>query len=64
MRNLKPFVNNTKLWDDFVEELEERILKSYKAMAQMDDLNEIYRMQGEIRALNKLRQLKEKVNNG
>lgn len=60
--NLKPFVNNRDLWEDFLEELEERVQTCYKTMAQLKDPVEIYRVQGELSALYKLQQLRDKVN--
>lgn len=60
--NLKPFVNNRDLWEDFLEELESRIQTCYTTLAQLKDPVEIYRTQGEIATLYKLQQLRDKVN--
>lgn len=60
--NLKPFVNNRELWDDFLEELKERIQACHKKLEQLTDPVDFHRTQGEIQALRKLEQLRDKVN--
>lgn len=62
--SLKPFVNDKHLWSDFLEELETRISQQHKKMEQLYDEKDLYRTQGEIRALRGLMQLREKVNSG
>jgi hypothetical protein len=60
--NLKPFVNNKDLWEDFLVELDVRIKACHKKLEQTADTAEIYRAQGEIAALRKLEKLRDKVN--
>jgi hypothetical protein len=60
--NLKPFVNNKELWEDFQQELSNRIQASYKKLEQVTDTVDIYRTQGEIQALKNLMKLRDKVN--
>jgi len=60
--NLKPFVNDKDLWEDFVSELDSRIQACYKCLEQHVAQVDIYRTQGEIVALNKLKKLRDKVN--
>lgn len=60
--NLKPFVNNKELYDDFLEELEERIEKARITMEQTPSHDEMFRCQGDIRTLRKLKTLRDKVN--
>ena len=62
--NLKPLVNNKELWDSLKQELEDSISLAHKNLESAKDLEEIYRLQGEVRALRKLSYLREKVNNG
>jgi len=62
--NLKPFVNSPDLWKTFLEELDERIEKTNKQMSQMDEPKDLYRCQGELKALRSLQKLRDKVNNG
>ena len=60
--NLKPFVNNKDLWEDFKQELDNRIQGCYKKLEQVSDMTEVYRTQGEIQALKNLLKLRDKVN--
>jgi hypothetical protein len=62
--NLKPLVNDKPLWQSFLEELDERIAFCHKTLEQVDEPSQMYRLQGEIAALKKLKFLREKVNNG
>jgi len=61
---LKLVVNNKPQWDAMLEEIYFRIAFTHKQMEQYDDPAEIYRFQGEIRALRSLTKLRDKVNNG
>jgi len=60
--SLKLIVNNKDLWDALLEELDERIHFTHKQLEQSLDVHEIYRLQGEVRALRRLKQLRDKVN--
>lgn len=60
--SLKQLVNNKHLYEDFLEEIDERIEQTRKALEQASDVETMYRMQGAIGALRKLKTLKEKVN--
>ena len=59
---IKQLVNSTALWDSFCKELDERLDFSYRQLSQRDEPSEMYRIQGEIRALNSLKKLRDKVN--
>ena len=63
MNELKLVVNNKPQWDAMLEEIDFRIAFIHKQMEQYDDPAEIYRFQGEIRALRSLTKLRDKVNN-
>lgn len=60
--NLKPFVNNKELYEDFQEYLGELIEAKRKVLEQATDTILIYQTQGAINALRKLKTLKEQVN--
>jgi hypothetical protein len=60
--NLKPFVNDKHLYDDFQEELRGRIRNAQSGLETVTSLPEICQFQGEIKALRKLLLLREKVN--
>lgn len=59
---LKPFVNNPELYTPFIEEIAERIAFTHVSLEQSREIDEIYRLQGEIRALRSLLKLRDKVN--
>jgi|TARA_B110000858_G_scaffold157134_1_gene179781 hypothetical protein len=60
--SLKLLVNNKEAWDAFEVELNERIQNSYRMFSQTEESNVMYRMQGQVHALNALKQLRLKVN--
>ena len=60
--SLKLLVNNSEAWNAFEAELDERIQASYRMFSQTEDSNVIYRMQGQVHALQALKQLRLKVN--
>ena len=61
---LKPFVNNQELYTPFIEEIAERIAFTHVTLEQSREIDEIYRLQGEIRALRSLLRLRDKINGG
>ena len=62
--SLKLVVNNKDSWDAMPEELEVRIQFAYKQLEQRTEVEELYRLQGEVRALRSLTRLRDKVNGG
>ena len=60
--NLKPFVYNVDLYRPFLEEIDSRILFSQVALEQSREPDEMFSLQGELRALRSLGRLREKVN--
>ena len=59
---LKPFVNNPELYNTFLEEIGERIIMSQIALEQSREPDEMFRLQGELRALRSLMRLRDKIN--
>jgi hypothetical protein len=59
---LKQLVNDKTLHDAFLEELNTRINFAYKQLEQRDEPLELHRLQGEIKALRSLKQLRDKIN--
>jgi len=59
---LKPFVNNLELYNPFLEEIDERIVFAQIALEQSREPDELFRLQGEIRALRSLLRLRDKIN--
>jgi hypothetical protein len=62
--SLKLLVNNPDIWKPFVSEIEERIELTHKNLEQMATAEDLYRLQGEVRAYRKLLALRDKVNAG
>tara|TARA_R110000796_G_scaffold2044_8_gene8155 strand:- start:3404 stop:3592 length:189 start_codon:yes stop_codon:yes gene_type:complete len=60
--NLKPLVNDKHLYDDFLEELRDRIRIAQASLEIVTETSDVFRCQGEIKALRKLLKLREKVN--
>ena len=60
--SLKSFVNNKGEWDSFCEELDSEIAVLHKRLEQSESVVEIHQAQGGIRALRRLKYLREKVN--
>jgi len=59
---LKKLVNDKPLWDAFCAELDSRIGFAHKQIEQRDEPLELHRLQGEIKALRSLKQLRDKIN--
>lgn len=60
--SLKSFVNDKTTWDEFIQELDERISGNHRSMENLSDTAEIYRHQGAIKALRQLKYLRDYVN--
>lgn len=60
--SLKAFVNNKPDWDAFCEMLDEEIGLYHKRLEQSNSDLELYRTQGCIQALRKLKYLRDKLN--
>jgi hypothetical protein len=60
--SLKLLVNNPDIWKPFVSEIEDRIELTHKNLEQMATAEDLYRLQGEVRAYRKLLALRDKVN--
>ena len=60
--SLKLVVNNKDSWDAMLIEITERIAFAHRQLEQRNEPEELYRIQGEIRALRSLSMLREKVN--
>ena len=60
--SLKLLVNNPEAWKAFEKEIDIRIQESYRQFSQADESYVMYRVQGQIFALQALKQLRLKVN--
>ena len=60
--NLKKLVNDKSLWDSFLEYIDKSITEQHKAMEQATDIQVVFRTQGAITALRRLKYLKDEMN--
>lgn len=60
--SLKSFVNNKQEWDSFLEYIEGAISKVHKRLEQSSTMEELFRAQGEINALKRLKSMRDEVN--
>lgn len=60
--SLKTFVNNKGEWDAFCQELDDNIAELHKRLEQSEHVVEIHQTQGGIRALRRLKYMRDKVN--
>ena len=59
MKELKQIVNTKPVWDSFLEYLDETITLVHKRLEQEVDVEKIYRAQGEIAALRRLKYMRD-----
>jgi hypothetical protein len=62
MKELKQIVNTKPVWDSFLEYLDETITLVHKRLEQEVDVEKIYRAQGEIAALRRLKYMRNEFN--
>jgi hypothetical protein len=59
---LKKITNDKPLWDAYVEYLDSKIGAAHVRIEQSNDAEAMYRIQGEIAALRRLKLMREEVN--
>ena len=59
---VKKLVNDKPLWDGFVGVLNEKIEVAQRKLEQETSIEGVYRAQGEIAALRKLKYLRDEIN--
>ena len=62
MKELKQIVNAKPVWDSFLQYLDETIVTDQKRLEQEADVEKIYRAQGEIAALRRLKYMRDEFN--
>lgn len=62
LSRLKPWVGNNRQWEAFSNYLDEAIEAHFKVMEQSTDTIALYRQQGAIQALRRLKQLRDEIN--
>jgi hypothetical protein len=59
---IKLLVNNKEIWDAYNDELDQMLETTRKSLEKADTDLEIYRYQGEVRMIRKMKQLRDRVN--
>ena len=62
LSKLKPWVNNNRQWEAFNSYVDTMINMQHKALEQAEDNVMMYRSQGAIAVLRKLKTLKDEIN--
>ena len=62
MMKLKKFTNDKELWDSFVEYIDDSIAKQHKALEQATEVPMIYKLQGSIACLRRMKYLRDELN--
>ena len=60
--NLKKLVNDKSLWDNFVEYIDDSIAKQHKALEQATEVSMMYKLQGSIACLRRMKYLIDELN--
>ena len=60
--NLKKLVNDKPLWDNFLEYIDKSITEQHRVMEQASDIQVVFKTQGAITALRRLKYLRDEMN--
>tara|TARA_R100000315_G_C5172368_1_gene99546 strand:- start:412 stop:606 length:195 start_codon:yes stop_codon:yes gene_type:complete len=60
--SLKKLVNDKPLWDNFLEYLDKNIAEQHRVMEQASDIQVVFKTQGAITALRRLKYLRDEMN--
>ena len=60
--NLKKLVNDKPLWDSFLEYIDKSITEQHRVMEQASDIQVVFKTQGAITALRRLKYLRDEMN--
>ena len=62
MITLRKLTTDKELWDAFVEYIDESIAKQHKALEQATEVPMIYKLQGSIACLRRMKYLRDELN--
>jgi len=62
MITLRKLTTDKELWDAFVKYMDESIAKQHKALEQATEVSMIYKLQGSIACLRRMKYLREELN--
>tara|TARA_R110002153_G_scaffold32963_3_gene99550 strand:- start:2690 stop:2884 length:195 start_codon:yes stop_codon:yes gene_type:complete len=60
--SLKKIVNDKELWDALIEYYDEYISDLHRSMENLTEPSDLYRVQGSLSAIRKLKYMRDKVN--
>ena len=62
MNILRKLTSDKELWDSFVEYIDEAIEKQHKTLEQANEMPMIYKLQGSIACLRRMKYLRDELN--
>ena len=62
MMILRKLTTDKELWDAFVEYMDESIAKQHKALEQATEVSMMYKLQGSIACLRRMKYLRDELN--
>lgn len=62
MMKLKKLTSDKELWDSFVEYIDDAITKQHKTLEQTVEMPMIYKLQGSIACLRRMKYLRDELN--
>ena len=62
MNILRKLTSDKELWDSFVEYIDDAIAKQHKTLEQASDMPMIYKLQGSIACLRRMKYLRDELN--
>lgn len=62
MNILRKLTTDKELWDSFVEYIDDSIAKQHKALEQATEVPMIYKLQGSIACLRRMKYLRDELN--
>ena len=62
MMILRKLTTDKELWDSFVEYIDESIAKQHKALEQATEVSMMYKLQGSIACLRRMKYLRDELN--
>ena len=62
MMILRKLTTDKELWDAFVEYIDDSIAKQHKALEQATEVSMMYKLQGSIACLRRMKYLRDEVN--
>ena len=62
MNILRKLTSDKELWDSFVEYIDDAIAKQHKTLEQAGDMPMIYKLQGSIACLRRMKYLRDELN--